>query len=246
MARLLFFIIFGFLFLQLSYGQDKLNGRVFENKTRVPLSGIKIEDLKTHIVVRSDSAGRFSIGVKVGDNLSFSGFAYQTDTVYLTNLRYTEFFMAPKQNMLKEVKVLTPEIKTGSLTAPAEKGPFDSKSVLYQTDGSGNYIGGVKIMLWDSHSGEKQRQKEKKLADDEEMNQQIARVFSPQNIQNYLPLKGQELANFIILYNPDVKTYTSSRFNFLLYLDACYKKFLKIPAVERQSATYFQLVKKSG
>jgi hypothetical protein len=240
MTKHFLFIIFGLLFFQLTYGQDKLTGRVFENKTRIWLSGIKIENLKTHNISVSDSAGRFSITAKIGDYLVFSGFAYRTDTIYIFNLKYTETLLEPKQNMLKEVKVSTPEIKTGSLKAPAQKGPFDSQTVLYQTDGNGNYIGGVKFMLFWTKD-EKKKEKERQKMADEETKLQIAKVFSPQNIQNYLPLKGQELDNFIILYTPDVKTYVGSNFNFLLYLTASYKKFQTLPIAERQSSTYLRL-----
>ena len=92
---------------------------------------------------------------------------------------------------------------------------------------------------------EKKKEAERQKMADEEMKLQIAKVFGPENIQNYLPLKGQELSNFIIIYIPDVKTYVSSKFNLLLYLDACYKKFLTIPLKDRQSPTYLQLVKKN-
>ncbi len=75
MKFLLLFLLCGFLFIQLSHAQDKLTGRVFENKTLVPLSGIKVENLISGNTAISDSTGNFSIKAAVGDYISFSGFS---------------------------------------------------------------------------------------------------------------------------------------------------------------------------
>jgi hypothetical protein len=223
--------------------QDKLGGRIFENKTRISLAGIKVENLKSHVIVVSDAKGEFSIKATVGDNICFSGSAYKPDTLYVANLKYLEVFLDLQQNMLKEVKVVTQEIKTGSLSAPAQTGLFNSHTVLYQTDANGNPIGGIKIMVPDWNKDARKKKRDLQIAADEQTKQQIAKVFGPENIQKYLPLKGQELANFIILYIPDVGTYNSTGFNLTLYLNSSYEEFLKMPIEQRQSPTYFQLTK---
>jgi len=69
---------------------------------------------------------------------------------------------------------------------------------------------------------------------------QIAQVFSPENIAKYVPLKDTDLTNFILLYIPSVKTYTSSDFNLSAYLNASYKKFLELTPEQRNAA---QLIK---
>jgi isopenicillin N synthase-like dioxygenase len=113
------------------------------------------------------------------------------------------------------------------LKASPSKGPFNSQTVLYQTDAAGRPIGGIKIMIHDWNKDENRKIREQQFLLDEEEKVQISKVFSPQNIQNYLPIRNQELKNFITLYIPCIKTYNNHDFNLLDYLASCYKKFLK-------------------
>jgi hypothetical protein len=243
MKFLLLFLLCGFLFIHLSYAQDKLTGRVFENKTMVSLSGIEIKNLISGNTAVSDSAGNFSIKAAVGDYISFSGFSYRPDTLFVTSLKHTEIYLTLTQNVLNEVKITTPEINTGSLAAPVAR-IFGANALQYQTDENGNYRGGIKIMLFDYN--DKKKTKDAKIKAEDEKQQQIYEVFKAQNLKNYLPITGQEMENFIILYTPDVKTYYSPDFILTVYLNTCYQKFLEIPVEDRQSKTYLQLVGKSN
>jgi len=243
MKWLLTIIVAGFLFEPV-YAQNVVGGQIFENKYKNPLPNITIEDLTTHVREVSDADGKFVIRVKTGDVISFSGFGFMPDTIYIYNFKYITVYMQLKQTMLKEVTVLTPEIKTGSLTAPPEKGPFNQQTVLYQTDGNGNYIGGIKLMVHDWKKDENKKKRELQLIADEKTEADILKVFSAQNLQNFLPLRGKELDNFMVLYIPNVKTYTSNSFNLLLYLTSCYKEFTKIPVEKRRSEDFQQLAAK--
>jgi hypothetical protein len=49
------------------------------------------------------------------------------------------------------------------------------------------------------------------------------------------------MANFITLYTPDIATYTAEGFNLTLYIDSCYKEFVKIPPERRQDPHYLDL-----
>jgi hypothetical protein len=245
MTRLLLFLILGLFIVNISYAQDKISGRIFEHKTTVALFGIKVENLKTHNTAVSDSTGRFSISANVGDYISFSGFAYQIDTVYIASLKYLEVSLEPKQNMLKEVKVMNTETKLGNLTAPPPPAPLGGQTVRYQTDGAGNETGGLKIMLFDSNSNEKKKERDHKIAADEDKHLEIYNIFKPKNLKNYVPITDTtEMDNFIILYTPDIATYYSSEFNLTVYLNDCYQKFLDIPEADRRSPTYLRLVTK--
>jgi hypothetical protein len=91
------------------------------------------------------------------------------------------------------------------------------------------------MKIFDSHSNANKRRKAVQLGKDEELKQQIAKDFSPENLKNYVPLKDQEMTNFIIMYTPTIATYTSPDFNLTVYIDSCYTEFLKIPPDRRQS-----------
>ena len=229
---------------ELTYAQDKFGGLIFENHTRIPLGGIVVENLKSHEKTVSDANGSFVIGAKVSDLLLFSGAAYQNDTLYIANLNYLYVFLTLRSRSLNEVKVTQSEIKTGKLTLPPTTGPLNSQTVLYQTDEAGNYIGGVKIMLNDSKGYQNKKLKKQQIGIDEAEKDKIAKIFIAENIQQYVPIKGQELQNFIILYTPDIKTYNSSGFNLILYLSSSYKEFCKIPVEKRQSADFLKITSK--
>lgn len=233
------------LFLtNITSAQDILKGRIFEEKTTVGLSGTKIEDLKTHATSVADSAGRFSIKTSIGDFVIFSGFAYQTDTVYVSNFKFLVVYLKARQNMLNEVKVQNVQTKTGKLSAAPITGAFGSKDVLFQTNAKNEYVGGVKVRIFDSNSEDKKRRKDAKITETEEKQLEVFKVFQAKNLKSFVPLNGVEMDNFIILYTPDVATYYEPGFNLTAYLNASYQKFMELPADQRQSETAFRLVTK--
>jgi hypothetical protein len=243
MIRLLFLLI-GLLFLaNISFAQGNLTGRIYENKTRIPLAGISIQNLKSKIMAVSDQNGIFAIRAHIGDLITFSGFSYQPDTLYVKDLGTIEVFLDLKQNMLKGVTVTGSEINLGNLKAAPTPSPFGGQTLVYQTDANGAEKGGLKLNVFDSHSDANKRKKETQLGKDEQTKQEITRVFSPASLKDYIPITGQEMDNFIILYTPDINTYTANDFNLTIYIDKCYQEFLKIPKERRQSKELTQLNK---
>ncbi|HEY9535748.1 MAG TPA: hypothetical protein VIQ77_14525 [Mucilaginibacter sp.] len=215
--------------------QDLLKGRVQELHNEVLLSGIKIENSTGRQTVFSDPHGNFMIRAKKGDVLYFTGMNYVPDTVYLTDLKYLVVSLVLRQNQLGEVKVRSTETHLGNLSVAPQTGPLGSKTVLYQPGG------GLKVKIFDSHSGQKKREKLQKLEEDGEKYREIAAAFNEETVKKYIPLNGQELKNFIQKYMPDVDTYFSNSFNMGVYINDSYKEFLKIPEDKRKSPTYFQL-----
>ncbi|MGZ3765790.1 MAG: hypothetical protein ACXVB0_03950 [Mucilaginibacter sp.] len=232
-----YFLFFaGFLFLaQLSFAQGNLSGRVYENKTRFPIAGITIQNLKSNTFTVSDKNGLFAIRAHVGDLITFSGFSYQTDTLYVKDLSSIEILLNLKQNMLKGVSVTSSETRLGNLTAAPTLSPFGGQTLVYQKDANGNYDGGLKLNVFDSNSAANKRKKDARLEKEEEIRQQIAKIFNPEALKDYVPITGQEMSNFIILYTPDLATFSSDDFNLTVYINSSYKEFLKVPPEKRQS-----------
>lgn len=232
----LFLISISLLFIvSLSFAQGNLTGRVYENKTRVPIAGVSIQNLNSHILTLTDQNGLFSIRAHVGDLVTFSSFAYQTDTLFVKDLGSIEILMDLKGNTLKDVTVTGTQTRLGNLTAPPTLSPFGGQTLVYSKDASGNYNGGLKLNLFDSHSDANKKKKDVQLGKDEDTKRQIVREFSPEGLKDLVPLKGQEMTNFIIMYTPSVGTYSSPEFNLTIYVDSSYKEFLKIPADRRSS-----------
>ncbi|MFI5160425.1 MAG: hypothetical protein ACHQHN_04070 [Sphingobacteriales bacterium] len=224
-----------------AHAQDNLVGRIHEDKSNVAVPGINVRNLKTNKVVASDATGAFSIPAKVGDIVVFSGFSYRSDTLYVQKLGYIDIVLTLNSKMLDEVKVTGQETKLGSLKGTPTLSPFKSDKVVYTRDNAGNYIGGLTMRLPDSHSAENKRKKEAQVQKDEGIKSKIADVFSAEGLKNYLDLKGQEMKNYIIMYTPDIPTYTSPSFNIVFYVDSCYKEFRKIPADKRASKELTEL-----
>jgi hypothetical protein len=234
MQRLLLLLLCCFLFTNLGFGQNQLTGRVFENKTNVFLQSVKVEDLKSHAVTLTQVDGSFIIKAAVGDLVTFVSGSYKPDTIYVANLNYIQVFLDLRQNMLQEVKVTNQQIKgNAGFNAQPETGPLGSRAVTYQTDANGDFKGGVNFNIPDGQNTK--RKHESQVTEDEKQKEEIIKVFSADNLKKFLPITGQEMANFIILYMPDVKTYYSPAFSLIGYLNTSYQEFVKIPVEQRQS-----------
>lgn len=213
-----------------AYSQQLLKGRVLEDKTRVGLTAINIQNLNTKQTTVSDNKGNFVIKASLNDILLFKGFAYQNDTLIVTKLNSFEVFMLPQEHMLKDVKVTSMDGPSMAIYDPN----FHGQTTNYQTDKNGNFKGGVNFRFWYWKKDEHKRDKLKKMLQDEQTYVEIAKAFSPKNVANFVPLKGVELDNFIKVYTPSIKVYKANNFNMADYLNACYKKFMLLPPEKRQ------------
>ena len=92
MIRVFLISIVLFFIVNLSFAQGNLTGRVYENKTRIPIAGVSVQNLKSNVFAVTDKNGLFSIRAHVGDLITFSSFAYETDTLYVKDLGSTEIF----------------------------------------------------------------------------------------------------------------------------------------------------------
>jgi len=235
MIRVFLISILLLFIVNLSFAQGNLTGRVYENKTRIPIAGVSIQNLKSNIFTVTDKNGLFSIRAHVGDLVTFSSFAYETDTLFVKDLGSTEILMDLKGTNLKGVTIRDQQTRLGSLTAAPTLSPFGGQTVVYSKDANGNYKGGLTMNVFDSHSDAKKRAKTIQLGKDEELKQKINREFSPETLKDYIPLKGQEMTNFIIMYTPTMANYNAPEFNFTSYVDSTYKEFMKIPKERRGS-----------
>ena len=212
-------------------GQSTVKGRIFEYKTRITLRDVKVQNLTSQQNAFSDEKGHFSIAAKVGDRLVFKGFAYDPDTVLITDLHEREVFLVPHMHVLGEVNVTTDTTKSLNTFQDPE---FHGQSMIYQRDPkTGYYKGGVIFRLWwwkkDDH---KRARLEKQLKEQREQDE-VNKVFVPAIVGKYVPLKGKDMADFIALYTPDIKVYYHADFNLAAYLNDCYAKYLKLPEDKR-------------
>src|ERR1700735_3343583 len=99
--QILFLILFSALATTV-FAQDQLTGRVYENKSKVFLQGVRVEDLKSHTMTVTGVDGSFTIRAAVGDLVCFTNSNYKPDTLYVADLKYVQVFLDPRVNMLQE------------------------------------------------------------------------------------------------------------------------------------------------
>lgn len=238
MFRFVLLLCFCCALSTLTYAQNDLMGRVFEVKTRIGLAGVSIENTKTKQVTNTDNNGRFSIKARINDIIIFKNFSYHPDTILVTDMRFAEVFLTPQGTMLDQVT-----IHNTSTNAPKMSGftdpEYHGQTVMYAKDENGNNKGGLDFRLHYWNKDEKNRKKEAANEKEQQQRAQIAKVFTATNIGRYVPLKGDELEDFILLYIPKTKVYFEHDFNLTLYLDTSYKEFQKLSPEEKKGGRLF-------
>lgn len=216
--------------LKLNAQDRPATGRVYELDTRRPLAGITVNNPGLGRVTTTDSTGFFRLPARNGNLLIFSGPGFRTDTILVIDHSEREVFMRPLEHLLKEVLINSAPISLGEFRDPE----YHGQTVVYQRDKDDNPVGGLvfRISYWNKDS-RKERRAMKRLAQAETAFQ-IDALFTPEHIGRYVPLKGEELQNFIGLYRPSVAVYRSASFNLLVYLNEKYKEFLVLPEEKRR------------
>jgi len=222
-----------------AFSQGRAGGKVLEDKTYIGVGGVTVQNLSNKATIATDAAGAFSIVAKSGDLLKFSSVGYKTDTVLLTSMDILTIYLIPEQNMLNEVKVKELEFPPGAFSYKLIMGPMGSSVVRYQTDKNGNPIGGIKMSPSELLGGGKKKSEEK--IERYERDTDISKVFNEETLGKYLPFTGQELTNFVILYKPSAEMFTNPNFVMTDYINACYQKFMWIPAEKRKSKELVEL-----
>ncbi len=222
-----------------AFSQSRVRGKVLEDKTYIGVAGVTVQNLSNKATIATDEAGAFSIVAKNGDLLKFSSVGYKADTVLLTDLSILTVYLTPDQNMLNEVKVKELEFPPGAFSYKPIMGPMGSSVLRYQTDKNGNPIGGIKMSPSALLGGGKKKSEDK--IERYEKDADISRVFNEETLGKYLPFTGQELTNFVILYKPSAEIFTNPNFVMTDYINACYQKFMWIPAEKRKSKELIEL-----
>jgi hypothetical protein len=208
--------------------QSIFSGRVFEYKTRIVLRGVIVTNLNNKLRGITGDDGRFSIAAKPGDMLVLKGFSYQPDSLLLTDMHDKEIFLTPQTTLLNQVTITDSSGKTSNaaknMSIPVDP-DFHGQPLVYHRDAQGNYDGGVTLRLHYFKGDDHKKKKAAQTAKDIKTSEEISRIFTPDNISTYVPLKGDDMNNFLLLYTPEVDTYTAKSFNLLGYLNACYKEW---------------------
>ncbi|WP_299289846.1 hypothetical protein [uncultured Mucilaginibacter sp.] len=198
--------------------QTILKGTVYEGKSSRKLSNVFVRDINSKEVSLTDNSGNFSIRTVINHTLIFSSPGYVSDTLYLVDLN-------PKHIELSFRNIT---LNTVNVTSTRSFNPREEYPDVYEKS---------KFALSPSRIFGKEAKNARRLKhyfDRETDERQIDSIFNAAYVSSVVPLKGQDLENFMTLYRPTLAFLKKTpRSSLTLYLNDSYKKFMALPPEKR-------------
>ncbi|HEY0246582.1 MAG TPA: hypothetical protein VGC01_13525 [Mucilaginibacter sp.] len=185
------------------------------------MSDVFIRDNSNKQVALSDKDGNFAIKAATGHLIIFNSPGYVSDTLYVVDMKPVKIELKSMSISLREVN-----INTGRQEAfdPHKEFPdIYTKSKVYVMSPS----------TWFSKEGKDARRLKRYFAR-EEQERHVDAVYTRVYVGSIVPLKGQELDNFMMLYRP---SYAFLRNNngpsLVAYINDAYRKYQALPPDKR-------------
>lgn len=198
--------------------QNVLKGTVYEGKSSRKLSNVFVHDINSKEVALTDNSGNFNIRTVINHTLIFSSPGYVSDTLYLVDL-------SPKHIELSFRNIT---LNTVNVTSSRSFNPREEYPDVYEKS---------KFALSPSRIFGKEARDARRLKhyfERETEERQIDSIFNAAYVSSVVPLKGQDLENFMSLYRPSLAFLKKTpRPSLTLYLNDSYKKFMALPPEKR-------------
>jgi hypothetical protein len=216
---------------------QNFTGRVYDFESKTPLGNVRVRNLSNQQSTSTRAGGQFTVTGKQGDVLEFSLRGYHNDTLLVTDAKPIAIFLPSTSTNLKQVNVqsarVSPYLGIDSINAgitPHKKIEGDRLDNKKNNDRAG----GVILNLgFDKMKA--QREKEQTLTDTQGYENEIRINFNEKTVANLVHLKGQELKDFVAMYQPSVQRVKSEApFNYSMYIAQAYQAWLKLPAAQRK------------
>ncbi len=209
-----------FLFGAVAYGQSLIKGVVVEAGNGNKLSDVFVKDITNKQITLTDKSGRFEIRSETGHILVFTSPGYTDDTLYVVDLSQKRVELKTKVIALHEVNITASRL---NFDPHKEYPDVYTKSKVYPLSPSS----------WFSHDARNARRM-KNYFDKEEKERKVDEVFTKVYVSSLVPLKGQELDDFMVLYRPSYDFVTSNNSESLaVYINDSYKKYKALPPDKR-------------
>lgn len=207
-------------FTGLANAQDVLKGTVYENSSNTKLDNVFIRDGNNKQITLTDKNGDFSIKTATGHILIFTSPGYNPDTLYLIDMRPKKVVLIPQFIALNQVNIRSTRL---AFDPRKEYPDVYQKSKVYAFSPS----------TWFSKEG-KDARRLKKFFQREAQERHVDEVFNKAYVGSIVPLKGQELENFITLYRPSYAFLRNNNAESMVaYINDSYKKYQALPADKR-------------
>ncbi len=206
------------------YAQTLVKGGVFESGSGIKLENVFVRDMTNKQVTLTDKNGRFSINTETGHILLFTLPGYVADTLYVVDLSQKHVELKNQPIQLREVSVVS--TRTQSFDPHKEYPEVYEKAKVYPMSPS----------TWFSREGRMARRL-KKYFQTEQEERQVDKIFTRAYVGSIVPLKGQDLEDFMTLYRPSYKFIIGNNSESLaVYINDSYKKYKDLPPGKRTLA----------
>ncbi len=217
-VRILITVVFFWVIAGNTQAQTILKGVVYEAKTSHKLSDVFVRDAGSKEISLSDNSGNFSIRTLVNHTLIFSSPGYVSDTLYVVDMQPKRIDLAIKGISLREVNI----------TSTRNFNPREEYPQVYEKS---------KFALSPSRIFGKESKDARRLKhyfDREADERQVDSIFNPVYVSSVVPLKGQDLEDFMTMYRPSLAFLKKTPHPSLtLYINDSYKKFITLPPEKR-------------
>jgi len=206
------------------YAQNLMKGQVVESGSGIRLENVFVKDMTNKQITLTDKTGRFAINTETGHLLVFSLPGYIADTLYVVDMLQKHVELKNQPIQLREVSITA--TRTTSFDPHKEYPEIYEKSKVYPLSPS----------TWFSREAKNARRLKKYFKTEQE-ERVVDKVFTRAYVGSIVPLKGQELEDFMTLYRPSYKFITSNNSESLAaYLNDSYKKYKALPPEKRSLA----------
>jgi len=203
------------------YAQTLVKGVVVESGSGIKLDNVFVRDLSNKQATLTDKQGRFQINTETGHLLIFSSPGYIADTLYVVDLSQKHVEMKNQPISLREVNVTA--TRTTNFDPHKEYPDVYEKAKVYPLSPS----------TWFGHEAKNARRL-KRYFQSEAEERQVDKVFNRTYVGSLVPLKGQDLEDFMTLYRPSYKYIISNnRESMAVYVNDSYKKYVALPPDKR-------------
>ncbi|QJD97096.1 carboxypeptidase-like regulatory domain-containing protein [Mucilaginibacter robiniae] len=198
--------------------QNTLKGSVVESGTNTKLPEAFVHDMNSKQMTLTDVKGNFQIPTAVGHILIFSSPGYVSDTLYLVDLVTRTIKLTPQSIALREVSIRSTRFD-----------PRRDYPEIYQR--SKVYV--LSPTTWFGKDAKDARRLKHYFAREVE-ERHVDSIFTRAYVSSIVPLKGQQLEDFMTMYRPSYAFLHSNNGESLaVYINDSYKKYQALPPDKR-------------
>jgi len=220
MKRILYLLIVALFISNALHAQIYVRGNVVDASSGVKLSDVFVRDATNKQITLTDKSGRFEIKSETGHTLIFSSPNYVPDTLYVIDLTQKHIELKTQSISLKEVNITAQRL---AFDPHKEYPDVYEKSKVYPLSPS----------TWFGKDARDARRLKRYFAR-EQQERRVDQVFNRVYVGSIVPLKGQELEDFMQLYRPSYAFVTSNNSESLaVYINDSYKKWQALPPEKR-------------